>query len=91
MFVFFFAEAEVATVALAMRDKIETFKPYIGVILALREPEMKAHHFEELFKRTCIQMALTPTLTFKNLLILGVMEFEDIVKAVAEAARRNIL
>ncbi|XP_014476414.1 PREDICTED: dynein heavy chain 1, axonemal [Dinoponera quadriceps] len=82
---------KVAAVALTMRQQIEAFKPRIGVILALREPEMKDHHFEELFKKTGVQMALTPTLTFKDLLIFGVMKFEDTVKAVANTARRNAL
>ncbi|XP_011146850.2 dynein heavy chain 1, axonemal-like, partial [Harpegnathos saltator] len=81
---------KVAAVAHIVMDQIETFKPYIGVILALREPTMKTHHFEELLKKTGIQMALTTTLTFKNLLTLGIMEFEDIVKTVANVTRRDI-
>lgn len=87
----FFVRAEVAAVALTTRNQIDAFKPYIGMIQALREPEMKAHHFEELLKRTGVQMTTTPTLTFKHLLILGVMKFEDIVMAVANAARRGTL
>ncbi|XP_032680816.1 dynein heavy chain 1, axonemal [Odontomachus brunneus] len=79
----------VVTVALTMKNQIEAFKLYIGVIQALREPKMKAHHFEELLKKTGVQMTLTPTLTLKHLLILGVMEFEDIVMAVANAARTD--
>lgn len=86
---FFFVETEIFAVVLTMKDQIKAFKPYIGMILSLREPAMKTQHFEELLKKTGIQMALTPTLTFKNLLVLGIMEFEDTLKTVANAARGN--
>lgn len=61
------------------------------MIQALRNPGMKARHFEELSKETGIQMELTPTLTFKSLVFLGVMNYEDTVKAVAEAAAKEYL
>lgn len=70
---------------------MEAFEPYISIIQALREPEMRAHHFEELLKRTGIQMMLTPMLSLKNLLILGVMNVADIVIAIADAARKGTL
>lgn len=50
---------------------------------------MKARHFEELSKQTGIQIALTPNLTFKNLLILGIMKFEETVKTIAESAAKE--
>lgn len=61
------------------------------MIQALRNPGMKTRHFEELTKETGIQMELTPTLTFKSLVFLDVMKYEDIVKAVAEAAAKEYL
>lgn len=78
-----------AVVALAVRDQIEAFKPYIGVIQALRDPGMKTRHFEELNNQTGIQMALTPSLTLKNLLLLGVMEFEETVRTIGDAAAKE--
>ncbi|XP_072745723.1 dynein axonemal heavy chain 1 [Anoplolepis gracilipes] len=82
---------KIATIALTIRDQIETFKPYIEMIQALRDPGMKTRHFEALTKQIGIQMELTPTLTFKSLLFLGVMKYEDIVKTVADAAAKEYL
>jgi len=82
---------EIAAIALTIRDQIEAFKPYISMIQALRHPGMKTRHFEELNKQIGIQMELTPTLTFKSLLFLGVMKYEDIVKTVADAAAKEYL
>jgi len=59
------------------------------MIQALRDPGMKDRHFEELSVKTGIQIALTPTLTFKNLIILGIMNFEEEIKTIAEAAAKE--
>lgn len=89
---YFFSQiVEIAVIALSIRDQIEAFKPYISMIQALRDPGMKIRHFEELNKQTGIQMELTPTLTFKSLLFLGIMKYEDIVKTVADAAAKEYL
>ncbi|KAM0726282.1 Dynein axonemal heavy chain 1 [Formica fusca] len=82
---------KIAAIALTIRSQIEAFKPYIGMIQALRDPGMKTRHFEELTKEIGIQMELTPTLTFKTLVFLGVMKFEDTVKTVADAAAKEYL
>lgn len=52
---------------------------------------MKNRHFEKLTKETSIQIALTPTLTFKNLLVLDVMKHEETLKTVADAAAKEFL
>lgn len=80
-----------AAIALTIRDQIEAFKPYVGMIQTLRHPGMKNRHFEKLTKETGIQMALTPTLTFKNLLILDIMKHEETLKTVADAAAKEFL
>jgi len=59
------------------------------MIQSLRDPGMKDRHFEELSAETGIHIALTPTLTFKNLIILGIMNFEEEVKTIAEAAAKE--
>ncbi|XP_039313454.1 dynein heavy chain 1, axonemal [Solenopsis invicta] len=82
---------KMAAIAFNIRDQIEAFKPYAGMIQALRYPEMKTRHFDELTKKTSIQMALTPTLTFKSLLLLDIMKYEEIVKTVAHAATKEFL
>ncbi|KAK2581762.1 hypothetical protein KPH14_002241 [Odynerus spinipes] len=80
---------KVAAVAKNIRDQIEDFKPYVGMIQDLRNPGMKPRHFEELSINTGIQMELTPTLTFKHLVVLGIMEFEEVVKKVADEAEKE--
>ncbi|XP_018365084.1 PREDICTED: dynein heavy chain 1, axonemal-like [Trachymyrmex cornetzi] len=78
-------------IAVTVKNQIEAFKPYISVIQALRCPGMKNRHFEELNKKIGIQMALTPTLSFKNLLILNVMKHKETVKTVADTALKEFL
>ncbi|XP_076766961.1 dynein axonemal heavy chain 1 [Xylocopa sonorina] len=80
---------EVQAIAVAIRDQMDEFKPHIGLIQALRNPGMKDRHFEQLSAQTGIQMALTPAITFKSLLILGIQEFEELVKTVADTAAKE--
>lgn len=82
---------EMAAIAFTIKDQIETFKPYANIIQALRYPGMKNRHFEELTKKTGIQMALTSTLTFKNLLVLDVMKHEETIKTITDAAAKEFL
>ncbi|XP_035733901.1 dynein heavy chain 1, axonemal-like [Vespa mandarinia] len=80
---------KVVAVAENIRDQIEDFKPHIGMIQSLRNPGMKPRHFDELSVITGIQMALTPTLTFKELILLGIMEYEEVVMKVADEAEKE--
>ncbi|XP_071558365.1 dynein axonemal heavy chain 1-like [Temnothorax nylanderi] len=82
---------KMAAIAFTIRDQIEAFKPYVGIIQALRNPGMKNRHFEELTKETGIPMALTSTLNFKNLLVLDVLKHEETIKAVADTAAKEFL
>lgn len=74
-----------------VRDQIQEFKPCVGIMQALRDSRMRTRHFEELIKQTDIQITLTPNLTFKSLLILGIMKFAEIVKGVADVAAKEYL
>nr|XP_034195945.1 dynein heavy chain 1, axonemal-like [Osmia lignaria] len=80
---------KVQAIATTIRDQIDEFKPYIGLIQALRNPGMKDRHFDQLSAQTGIQMALTPSMTFKTLLFLGIEEFEELVKTVADTAAKE--
>lgn len=68
---------------------MESFKPYIGVIQALRNPGMKARHLQELSDNTGIEMSMSPDLTFENLLSIGIMNFQDVIKEVSESAAKE--
>lgn len=50
---------------------------------------MKERHFELLSAETGIHMALTPVMTFGSLLKLGIQEFEELVKTVADNAAKE--
>ncbi|KZC03876.1 Dynein heavy chain 1, axonemal [Dufourea novaeangliae] len=80
---------KVQAIATSIRDQIDEFKPYIGLIQALRNPGMKDRHFELLSAQTGIQMVLTPSITFKTLLVLGIEQFEELVKTVADTAAKE--
>lgn len=80
-----------AAIAHTVRDQIEAFKPCVGVMQALRNPGMRPRHFEKLIKQTGIQITLTPDLTFKSLLVLDVMKYEEIVKSVTDVAAKEYL
>ncbi|XP_076380684.1 dynein axonemal heavy chain 1 [Megalopta genalis] len=80
---------KVQEVATLIRDQMDEFKPYIGLIKSLRDPGMKDRHFEQLSAQTGIQMALTPSLTFRSLLYFGIEQFEELVKTVAETAAKE--
>lgn len=68
---------------------MDEFKPYVSLVQALRDPGMKDRHFEQLSAQTGIQMALKPSITFKSLLMLGIEEFEELVKTVADTAAKE--
>ncbi|XP_076646459.1 dynein axonemal heavy chain 1 [Halictus rubicundus] len=80
---------KVQAVAISIRDRIDEFKPYIGLIQSLRDPGMKDRHFELLSAQTGIQIALTPAITFRSLLFFGIEQFEELVKTVADTAAKE--
>lgn len=80
---------EIAAIALVVKKQIDAFEPCVGVMKVLRDPGMKTRHFEEFSAQTSLSIALTPTLTFKNLLVQGIMNYEEIVKSVASAAAKE--
>ncbi|XP_026674744.1 dynein heavy chain 1, axonemal-like [Ceratina calcarata] len=80
---------KIQAIAIAIRDQINDFKPYIALIQALRNPGMKDRHFDQLSAQTGIQMTLTPAVTFRALLMLGIQEFEELVKTVADTAAKE--
>ena len=75
--------------AIDMKNQMEEFKPYIGVIQALRNPGMKERHLEELSEKTQIDISMGPDMTFEMLLELGLMQFQDIIKEISESAAKE--
>ena len=84
-----FVLLEIAAIAEQMRDQIEAFKPYVGLMQSLRRPGMKPRHFDQLSELTGIQMSLTSALTMKGLLVLGISDFEETVKTVSDNAAKE--
>ncbi|XP_025602682.2 dynein axonemal heavy chain 1-like [Athalia rosae] len=82
-------QPRIQAIASEIREQMDTFKPYVGLIQALRNPGMQPRHFTELSDITGIQIALTQTLTLKNCIVLGIMNFEEEVKKVSEGAAKE--
>nr|XP_046487754.1 dynein axonemal heavy chain 1-like [Neodiprion pinetum] len=82
-------QPEIQYMASEIREQIDVFRPFIGLIQALRNPGMQPRHFVELSDQTGIQISLTPTLTLKNCIVLGLTDFEETVKKVAEGAAKE--
>ncbi|XP_044079595.1 dynein axonemal heavy chain 1 isoform X1 [Siniperca chuatsi] len=76
-------------VATIIRSKIEDFRPNIPLIQGLRNPGMRARHWEILSER--IQMKVMPkaNLTFSRCLELGLQNYVDDIAHVAEVAGKE--
>ncbi|XP_063217349.1 dynein axonemal heavy chain 1-like [Bacillus rossius redtenbacheri] len=85
-----FSEAPgVQRVADEIRSKIDDFRPVVGLIQALRKPGMKPRHWKQIVDQTGIDVTLTPTLTFRQCLDMGLAEHTAAVEQVAEAAEKE--
>jgi dynein heavy chain len=72
-----------------LKIQIEYFKPYIVVLQSLRNPGIRPRHLEDISKRTGITISMSPDLTFRKLLSLNIMEFQEIIKDTSETAAKE--
>ncbi|XP_011297154.1 dynein heavy chain 1, axonemal-like [Fopius arisanus] len=77
------------SVAVDIGWKIESFKPYVGLVKSLRNPGLEAKHLEEINSRTGIKVVLTPPSNLKGLLDLGIMDFKDTIAEVSDKATQE--
>lgn len=86
---YLYVRIEMLVLANEVRGQIESFKPYVGVIQALRNPGMKARHLKELSENVGIEISMGPDVTFKSLLKLDIMEHEEVIKEISESAAKE--
>ncbi|KAJ8667913.1 hypothetical protein QAD02_009576, partial [Eretmocerus hayati] len=82
-------QSEVAALANDLKSQMETFKPYVGVIQALRNPGIKERHLEEISKQTGMEISMTSDLTFKDFLNVGIMQYGEIITEISESAAKE--
>ncbi|XP_030766886.1 dynein heavy chain 1, axonemal-like isoform X2 [Sitophilus oryzae] len=85
-----FADMEtVQGVAIAIRNQIDEFKPLIPLLQCIRNPGMRQRHWDEFAEKTDIQLVWSTTITFHDVLALGVEQYIDEIKSIAEAATKE--
>ncbi|XP_054262356.1 dynein axonemal heavy chain 1-like [Macrosteles quadrilineatus] len=82
----------VQEIACRVKEEIDQFKPYMPLILAVRNPGMRQRHWEDLTEKTGIKIKMTSLTTFNNCLSLGLMDHTDVaVKLSEEAAKEYVI
>jgi len=76
-------------IAETVKEQISVFKPYVPLIVALRNPGMRLRHWEELSKSLGFALEIDESFTLTNIFQLNLLDrIDDIVK-VAEAAGKE--
>ncbi|RLN94479.1 hypothetical protein BBJ28_00006207, partial [Nothophytophthora sp. Chile5] len=76
-------------IAETVKEQISVFKPYVPLIVALRNPGMRSRHWEELSKSLGFSLEIDESFTLTNIFQLNLLDrIDDIVK-VAEAAGKE--
>ncbi|KAG3085473.1 Dynein heavy chain 1, axonemal [Phytophthora cactorum] len=76
-------------IAETVKEQISVFRPYVPLIVALRNPGMRLRHWEELSKSLGFALEIDESFTLTNIFQLNLLErIDDIVK-VAEAAGKE--
>ncbi|KAG5868936.1 Dynein heavy chain 1, partial [Gonioctena quinquepunctata] len=79
----------VQSVAIAIKNEIDEFKPKISLLQALRNPGMKQRHWDIFEEQTGISLQWTPVITFNDCLELGVENYTDVMTKIAENATKE--
>ncbi|CAB0035010.1 unnamed protein product, partial [Trichogramma brassicae] len=82
-------QPEMIDLVVEVKQQIEGFRPYIGIIQALTNPGMKPRHFEELSRIAETDMSMSPELTFQDLLENDILSLEETIKEISETAARE--
>lgn len=76
-------------IAETVKEQISVFKPYVPLIVALRNPGMRQRHWTELSKNIGFDLEIDESFTLTNIFQLNLLDrIDDIVK-VAEAASKE--
>ncbi|DAZ96773.1 TPA: hypothetical protein N0F65_005771 [Lagenidium giganteum] len=78
-----------AKIAETVKEQIAVFKPYVPLIVALRNPGMRQRHWAELSKNIGFDLEIDESFTLTNIFQLNLLDrIEDIVK-IAESAGKE--
>ncbi|XP_023247279.1 dynein heavy chain 1, axonemal-like [Copidosoma floridanum] len=80
---------DLSALANDVKEQIDNFKPYVGVIQALRNPGMKTRHLEQISNKVGMNASEMSELTFADLLSLDIMRFEEDIKDISEGAAKE--
>lgn len=76
-------------IAATVKEQISGFKPYVPLLVALRNPGMRSRHWEDLSKNLGFALEIDEKFTLTNIFQLHLLDrIDDIVK-VAEAAGKE--
>ncbi|KAI5076359.1 hypothetical protein GOP47_0008424 [Adiantum capillus-veneris] len=72
-----------------IRKQVGEFKPYVPLIAALRQPGMRARHWDQLTAELHMNMHFTEEFTLTKGLEMGLMNYMDIITNVADIASKE--
>ncbi|MCO5574019.1 hypothetical protein L7F22_027797 [Adiantum nelumboides] len=72
-----------------IRKQVGEFKPYVPLIAALRQPGMRARHWDQLTAELHMDMHFTEEFTLTKGLEMGLMNYLDIITNVADIASKE--
>ncbi|XP_059505480.1 dynein axonemal heavy chain 1 [Stegostoma tigrinum] len=78
-----------AEVAVKIRSMVESFKPYIPLIQALRNPGMRNRHWEMISEQIQISVKPKTNLTFARCLDMNLQDHVETISKVAEVAGKE--
>ncbi|XP_029347294.1 dynein heavy chain 1, axonemal [Acyrthosiphon pisum] len=77
------------SVANEIKTQIEEYKPMIHLLENILTQGMKQRHWDIFFDKTGIKVILSPTLTFKKCLALGVQNYIEEIKEISDNASKE--
>lgn len=81
--------AAVQHVAATVRQQIDDFRPHVPLIQSLRNPGMRARHWESLNEQTGVHVVWSVALTYSRCRELGIEREIDALAAISESAAKE--
>jgi dynein heavy chain len=78
-----------AEIAKELRRLYEDFKPYLPLVCALRNPNLKMRHWKSLTELTGIELDAELNVSLEDLLSKGVLKFSEDINEISDCASRE--
>ncbi|KAL7993493.1 putative dynein heavy chain region D6 P-loop domain, dynein heavy chain, domain-2 [Plasmopara halstedii] len=78
-----------ATIAATVKEQISIFKPYVPLLVALRNPGMRQRHWEDLSKTLGFALEIDENFTLTNVFQLNLLDRIDDIVSIAEGAGKE--